>query len=132
MNRGPIPGSAGKQDPLDKALIAWGEAMPREVRALALACRAQTAKAVAERLGYSGAVVSHVLANNYPGDMARVFVAIRGAFMGETVMCPVLDEIGRDRCLSEQVKPFAATSSTRARLFHACKTCPNRQQKDSA
>jgi hypothetical protein len=52
--------------------------------------------------------------------------------MGETVMCPVLDEIGRDRCLSEQVKPFAATSSTRARLFHACKTCPNRQQKDSA
>ncbi len=62
----------------------------------------------------------------------KVFAKIRGALMGETVLCPILDEIGRDRCLTEQAKPFAATNSTRARLFHACKTCPNRQQKDVA
>lgn len=132
MNRGPLPGLAGRPDTLAKAQAAWGEAMPREVRVLAEACRTQTARAVSERLGYSGGVVSMVLANKYPGDMGRFFVAIRGAFMGEVVMCPVLDEIGKDRCLSEQAKPFSATSSTRARLFHACKTCLNRQQKDTA
>lgn len=128
MNRAP----AAKMDAVAKARAAWGEDIPAEVMALASACRAETSRAVARRLGYSDAVVSHVLANKYPGDMAKVFALIRGAMMGETVMCPILDEIGRDRCLSEQTKPFAATNSTRARLFHACKTCRNRQQKDVA
>ena len=84
-----------------------------------------------ERLGYSDAVISHVLGNKYPGDVARVLATVRGALMGETVLCPILGEIGRDRCFREQATPFAATNSTRARLSHACKTCPNRQQKDS-
>lgn len=132
MNRGPIPGSVGKVDAVAKARAAWGEAIPTEVLALAEACRAQTSRALAKRLGYSDAVISHVLAAKYPGDMARVFAAIRGALLGETVLCPVLSEIGRDQCLAEQGKPFAATNSTRAQLFHACKTCPNRQQKDVA
>jgi hypothetical protein len=121
-----------KPDQLSKALAAWGPDMPDEVLALATACRDRTSRAVAAQLGYSDAVVSHVLASKYPGDLAKVFVKIRGALMGETVMCPVLAEIGRDRCLSEQATPFAATNSTRARLYHACKTCPNRQQKDVA
>ena len=108
--------------------MAWGK-VPEEVRALALACRADTARAIARRLGYSDAVVSHVLANRYPGDIQRVFAAIRGALMGETVICPILDEIGRDRCLIEQKRPFAATNSIRARLYHACQTCPHRQAK---
>lgn len=132
MNRGPIPGAPGRLDAVAKATAAWGEAMPAEILALAEACKAQTSRALARRLGYSDGVVSHVLANRYPGDMAKVFATIRGALMGEVVMCPILDEIGRDRCLAEQATPFAATNSTRARLFHACKTCPNRQQKDVA
>lgn len=132
MNRGPVPGSAGKLDALAKARAAWGEALPREVEVLAEACKAQTSRAVAKRLGYSDAVISHVLANKYPGDVAKVFATVRGALMGETVLCPILDEIGRDRCLREQATPFAATNSTRARLSHACKACPNRQQKDAA
>jgi hypothetical protein len=132
MNRSPVAGKAGKPDPVAKARGAWGDAIPPEVIVLAEACRAQTAGAVARRLGYSDAVVSHVLAARYPGDMKKVFATIRGALMGETVMCPILDEIGRDRCLTEQTTPFAATNSTRARLFHACKTCLNRQQKDVA
>ncbi len=132
MNRGPIPGGAAKPDPVAKALAAWGEAMPKEVAALAEACKASTARAVAQRIGYSDAVVSHVLARRYGGDVARVFTAIRGALMGETVICPILGEIALDRCLTEQTTPFAATNSTRARLFHACKTCPHRQQKDVA
>lgn len=132
MKCGNLAGKPGKLDAIAKARGAWGEAIPPEVLVLAEACRAQTSRAVAKRLGYSDAVVSHVLAARYPGDMKKVFATIRGALMGETVMCPILDKIGRDRCLTEQATPFAATNSTRARLFHACKTCPNRQQKDVA
>ena len=132
MNRGPIPGAAGKLDAVAKAHAAWGDKIPLEVVALAQACKAQTSRAVARRLGYSDAVISHVLARKYPGDVAKVFATVRGALMGEVVLCPILGDIGRDRCLGEQSKPFAATNSTRARLFHACKTCPNRQQRDVA
>lgn len=122
---------AVKVDQLAKAQACWGEAIPPEVVALARACRAETSRAVARRLDYSDAVISHVLANRYPGDLAKVFAKIRGALMGETVLCPILDEIRRDQCLREQARPFAATNSTRARLYHACKTCPHRQQKDA-
>jgi hypothetical protein len=120
------------RDQIAKAHAAWGEAIPAEVLILAEACKARTSRAVAQQLNYSDAVISHVLANKYPGDLPKVFAKIRGALMGEMVMCPILDAIGRDRCLTEQAKPFAATNSTRARLFHACRTCPNRQQKDVA
>ncbi|PZU93088.1 MAG: transcriptional regulator [Chelatococcus sp.] len=117
---------------VDRARVAWGESIPAEIVSLAEACRAHSSRAVARQLGYSDATISYLLANKYPGDRDKLFAKIRGAFMGETVICPILDEIGRDRCLTEQAKPFAATNSTRARLFHACKTCPNRQQKDVA
>lgn len=123
---------SSRHDPVAKARAAWGDSMPAEVAALAKACGAQTSQVVAKRLGYSGAVISHVLAAKYPGDIAKVFATIRGALLGETVTCPILDEIGRDRCLAEQSRPFQATNSTRARLFHACRVCPNRQKKDVA
>jgi hypothetical protein len=126
MKRGPQPGS-GTTDFAAKARAAWPDPLPAEVLALADACNASTASAVAARIGYSPAVVSHVLSAKYRGDMTAVFARIRGALMAETVACPVLGEIGTDRCLIEQRRPFAATNSTRARLFHACKTCPNRR-----
>lgn len=121
-----------KLDPVEKAQAAWGATPPKEVAVLAAACKAESSRAAAKRVGYSEATISYVLAGKYAGDISKVFAKIRGALMGETVMCPILGEIGRDRCLSEQAKPFAATNSTRARLYHACKTCPNRQQKDVA
>jgi hypothetical protein len=123
---------SAKPDQVARARIAWGEAMPPEVLALAQACKAQTSRAVARRLGYSDAVISHVLAKKYPGDVAKVFVTIRGSLMGETVDCPELGELRRDQCLRNQAKPFSSNNSASARLFHACKTCPNRQQKDVA
>jgi hypothetical protein len=127
MKRGPKPGSATTTDFLAIARNAWGDAMPAEVEALAHAAMIETATAAAGRIGYSPAVVTHVLRRSYSGDMTTVFGRIRGAFMGETVDCPVLGEIGRDRCLIEQKRPFAATNSSRARLWHACKTCRNRR-----
>lgn len=119
-------------DQIAKARAAWGEAIPAEVQALATACRAETSRAVAKRLGYCDAVISQVLANRYPGDLPKIFAKVRGAYLGETVACRELGELSRDACLNWQATPFAATNSTRVRMFHACKTCPHRQQKDNA
>lgn len=129
MNRGPQPGTAARVDFVAKARAAWSDAAPPEVIILAEACNAATQSAVAARVGYSPGAISAVLANKYLGDMISVRARIRGALMAETVMCPILGEIGRDRCLTEQKRPFAATNSTRARLYHACKTCPNRRDQ---
>ena len=83
MNPGRLPVSSGKLDAVAKARTAWGKSIPAEVLVLAEACKADTSRAVAKRLGYSDAVVSHVLAAKYPGDMAKVFAKVRGALMGE-------------------------------------------------
>jgi len=111
---------------IEKAALAWGEAMPEEVRILATFADARSATKAAEAIGYSPAVVSHLFANRYPGDLPNVFERIRGALMGHEVTCPVLGDIRRDRCLDEQAKPFAASSAARARLYRACRTgCPH-------
>lgn len=132
MKRCPSPRRAAIVDPLVKATEAWGEDMPHEVRALAEACRASSAKAVAERIGYSGGVVSHMLARNYPGDVETVLIRIRGALLGEEVECPVLGAIARNDCLDHQRRPFSAANPARARLYRACSSCPHNRKKDTA
>ncbi len=128
MNRGPSRGAVASPDYLEKARAAWGEP-PAWIVALAEAAKAKGASAVAERLGYSPSVISQVISGSYRGRFAGVETAVRGAFMGETVACPVLGEIGTDRCRDEQKQPFRATSAMRAQIFHACKLCPNREVK---
>lgn len=115
---------------LDKATAAWGPTMPDEVRELALYVDRNTGAAAAKAIGYSAAVVSNMLAARYPGDQDAVFAKIRGALMGEVVVCPVLGEIGRHRCLSEQKMPFATSNAARARVYRACRTgCPHSRLK---
>lgn len=113
-----------------KAIAGWGEP-PDWILALAAAAARKSAAAVAKRLGYSPSVVSQALANAYPGDLDRLEQVVRGALMDLRVDCPVLGGIGRDRCLSEQKEPFRATSSHRARLYHACNT-PGRCRHSTA
>jgi hypothetical protein len=124
MNRGPQSGRS-TVDHSARAQVAWNNNPPVEITALAEACNRRSAAAVARDLGYSPAVVSQLIANKYPGDVARVIDKIRGLLLGETVDCPVLGELARHRCLDEQRKPFSTSSSTRVRLYHACRTCPN-------
>jgi hypothetical protein len=126
MMRGPRFGQKSGVDFVAIARAAWGDAIPDWVLALAEEAKATSGVLVAERIGYSPAVVTHVLRNHYRGDMERVAEKVRGALMGVTVCCPVLGEIGKDRCLDEQKKPFAGTSSVRSRLHRACRAgCPN-------
>jgi len=122
--------SKGKPDFAVIATASWGT-VPDWILILAEEANRTTQTAAAARIGYSGGAISSVLRNSYQGDMGAVEQKVRGALMGATIECPVIGEIGRDRCLDEQKKPFAATSALRTRLFHACKTCThNRQMKD--
>ncbi|CAA0128964.1 Uncharacterised protein [Starkeya nomas] len=111
-------------DFIAKAKAAWGSP-PDWILALAEACQRDTQAAVSRRLGVSGSQISHVLGANYAGRTERLEQLVRGAYLGAIVSCPVLGEIERDRCLEEQSRPFAATSSTRAQLYRACRGgCP--------
>jgi DNA-binding transcriptional regulator YdaS (Cro superfamily) len=119
MKRGPRPGTKGMSQAPSQ--INRSAASPEWVRALAAACAGTTQAAVAKRLGYSPSVVNQVIRGSYKGDLTRVEAAVRGAFMSECVVCPVLGEIGRDVCLAHQRRGFDASSSVRAQLFHACR-----------
>ncbi|WP_137136647.1 transcriptional regulator [Rhizobium sp. FKY42] len=125
MNRGPLS-ARSTVDPVEKANAAWGNSLPDWVVVLAETCRHNSQSAVAKRIDYSPAVVSSVLSNSYKGDISRVEQMVRGALMSETVICPALGDIARNVCLDWQSKPYAATSSHRAAMFHACRAnCPN-------
>jgi hypothetical protein len=122
-------GAHKKIDFVEKAITTWGTA-PDWVIALAEAVNAKSLRLVGERLTVSSGMLSNVLANKYRGDLGKIEARVRGAFMNETVACPVLGEIGRDRCLEEQTKDFTGTSSMRTRLHHACRNgCPHSRLK---
>ena len=128
MKRGPT-GAASAVDYPEKARGAWGESLPTWVLRLAEEAKRTSASAVATRLDCAASVVSQVISKSYRGRFDRIEAAVRGAFMGETVDCDVLGEIGTDRCRAEQREPFRATSAMRAQLFHACPKCKNREVK---
>jgi hypothetical protein len=109
-------------DFLANAREAYGEALPEWVEALAIEANRTTGAAAGRRIGYSGSVVTSVCKATYAGDIGAVEAKVRGALMGATLECPVLGEIGRDRCLDEQKKRHVATSAVRTALFHACRS----------
>lgn len=116
-----------KVDNLAKARAAWGDPPPDWIVALAEACNATTQSAVGKKIGYSGSTVSQVLSDTYRnGDMVRIESVIRGALMAENVLCPVLQAIGRDVCLSWQKRPFSTASANAVRMYQACRdNCPH-------
>lgn len=100
----------------------WGDALPDWIEALAIEATRISGAAVAKRLGVSGSQVTQLINGTYAGDIAGAEQRVRGALMGFQVECPVLGEIGRDRCLDEQKKKFAVTSAIRTRLFRTCRS----------
>lgn len=127
MNRGPAKNSRPSASFAGKARAAWGD-VPDWIAELCRLADQVGLGGCERRIGYSRSAISTVISRKYLGDLDRVEAMVRGALMAETVTCPVLGEIGRDRCLTEQKTPFRATSAFRAQLFHACKTCINRRQ----
>lgn len=101
--------------------------IPDWILALAEACDASTQSQIAIRLGVSNALISTVLRNQYPGDVERIETMVRGVLLAETVICPVVGEISKNRCLENQSKTHFGTDSFGSRLRKACRngTCPH-------
>lgn len=113
---------------MSEVVIAIEE--PLWIRTLREQCTERNQTIVAEEIGYTGAVVSAVLSGKYKGNTANVEKAVRGAYLGETVACPVLGELPANRCLEIQRQPFAATNHQRISLYRACRDkCVNSQLK---
>ena len=111
---------------IDKARAAW-PTVPDWVAVLAEECDRSSQGRVGHAIGYSGAAVSQVIGNKYTGAIANVEVAVRGAFMGQAVTCPVLGELSLNKCLTHQRAKLITTNPQRIRLYKACRRCSNRR-----
>lgn len=113
---------------VDTVRQAWGAEPPDWVLALAEYCDARKSqRAAGDLIGYSASAVNQILHAKYP-NTSEVEDKVRGALLGETVNCPVVGVLTKDRCRAHQAAPFAATNSTRVRLYRACREgCPNSQ-----
>lgn len=111
---------------------SWGTTPPSWIVALAEACDRTSQTKAAARLNVSGAMVNQALHNAYKGRLDRLEERVRGEFMNEKVICPVLGEISSRECLDHQQRPYADTNHIRVALFRACRSCPNNRGKKEA
>lgn len=115
------------------ARAAWGDDVPDWIVILAEECDRAGQGAAARRLGISKTTVNEVVRRTYKAATDNVEQKVRGAFMGKSVKCPVLDEITVDLCLENQRRPFSAANPARVLLHRTCPTCPfNRSTRTSA
>ena len=103
--------------------------LPADVKAVlqAQVLRFGSQTKVAAELHITGAVVSTLLQDKYPGSVELMAQRIRGHFMGETVVCPVMGTLSKLNCLDNQALPQAFTNPLRAALGRACKKCDHRK-----
>lgn len=113
------------------AIAAWGDPAPDWIVVLADECDRTSLRDVASRLGAGKSTLNEVLRKKYRGRTANIEAAVRGAFMGSTVECPVLDEIAVDLCMHNQKLPFSTANPVRVALHRACPTCPHNRTKPS-
>ncbi len=105
----------------------WLPEPPDYILALASACEMSSQSKVAQKIGYSGSVVSSVLHNKYPGDLDAVEEKIRATLMQALVECPAIGhEIELATCLENQshVKAKNRSSTYRLSMMNHCPTCP--------
>ncbi|MEZ5648654.1 MAG: hypothetical protein R3E60_06950 [Alphaproteobacteria bacterium] len=116
---------------LAKAQKHWGADAPDWILAMAEACDRTGQRKVAASIGYSQTTISQLLKQAYVGDIENIEEAVRGAFMGLTVSCPVLGGILTTVCHEWQKKagrPLVVTSSHRTHMHRACRNCPRFQE----
>jgi hypothetical protein len=129
MKRGPAAGTPAASH-LEKARAAWPVPLPVWIGVLARACDRHGLRTIAERVGYSAGALSQAIRNTYPGDLARMEAAARGALLAEVVECPVLGTIKANLCATTaRAKPSTASPQA-VRLSRACPTCPHGGGRD--
>ncbi|PMI33543.1 hypothetical protein BCT30_05065 [Enterovibrio norvegicus] len=86
---------------------------------------------VANAMGVSKAMISQVLNGKYQGNMQRVQSLVESVYMGHTVVCPVLAEIPKHKCLAHQNAKHVGSTPNAIRLWKACRSgCPNSQLEE--
>ena len=120
-----LPKQPSPQPNVAKARGAWGDDLPDWVLVFASECDRTSVRVVSKRIGYSPSVGSQILSKSYLGRVDKIAAAVRGAFMGNTVQCPVLGELAVDKCLYHQGRKLAVTNPTRVLLSRTCPTCPH-------
>ena len=113
---------------LDKAQKSWGKDIPSWVVVFAKACDESNQKIVSQKTGYSTTAVNQVISKKYPGgNYKNIKKATEGAFLSDTVECPILGDLPSNNCMENQRKPFSSANSQRVRLYKACRKCDNNQ-----
>lgn len=110
---------------------AWGPDMPDWVKVLLRECVRTSQAHVARELGRSGAVINHVLRNNYKADTSRFEERVRGVYMDGKVDCPVLGSLETHKCQDwrDQLQNFALRGPTGQRMYRACAVCPRNKKE---
>lgn len=111
---------------LEKAQAAWGEPLPDWVEALAREADATSQAKTARLLDYSGALISQVLHNRYPGHVHVVEETVRAIIMGAEVSCPALGQLSLSDCRAwrQKAENFVSANAQRVRMYRACNRCP--------
>lgn len=96
---------------------------PHWIQVLRAQCQVTSQSQVARKLGYSVAVINLVLKGTYKGDLKKVEQKVRGAFMGETVGCPILGELEKNKCVEHQNAKYSSVNRLRVQLYRTCSSC---------
>lgn len=95
----------------------------RWLQELRAQCQTTSQPKVAKVLGYSPAVINQVLKGTYKGDIKKVEQKVRGCYLGETVGCPILGELERNKCIEHQNAKYSSVNRLKVQLFKACPNC---------
>lgn len=108
---------------IDAAKAAWGAGIPDWIIILAEECDRAGQAPTARRIGVAKTTVNEIVRNKYKANTKNVEQKVRGALMGKTVACPVLDEITVDHCIQNRKRKFSAANPINVALHRTCPTC---------
>lgn len=77
------------------------------------------------RLGVSPAMVTATARGYYKSSLDTIRQAVLEVLGSDCVACPILGEISLASCRTNREADFRATNPLAARLWRACRSCPN-------
>lgn len=114
---------------IDKALAAWGDALPDWVRALAEEADRTSQNVVARLVGYSASAISATIGGTYAAkDTKPLEQAVRAKLMRAAVACPECGGMPLDQCLvwrKRAAGDFVPLGSLHRMMRRACQSCPH-------
>lgn len=109
----------------ERAMAAWGDAMPAWVRLLATTCDTANQREAADRLNLSSGTISKVLNRKYPGNYEEMERKVRATFGGEDVQCPLFGPIPLASCMRARRRKGPPRNQLHHQYAATCPACPN-------